>query len=120
MELLFRAWHKELKIMSPHFGLKHNMPNFDPGLPHIIVMMYCGLKGKQGQKLFTDDLVEHYGEVFRIGFERGCFMLFGLSTRVDESGEDYRIGNELVEGRNEHLETIGTVHANPEIIKELA
>ena len=82
-----------------------------------IVQFSTGLPDKTGKMIFEGDIVEHYGEVFKVGFENGCFMIYGISTRINPDGSEYQVADELLWDRADVLEIIGNAMENPKILE---
>jgi len=36
-----------------------------------------------GKEIYEGDIVEHYGEWFKVEFMDGCFVIIGISSRIN-------------------------------------
>ena len=77
---------------------------------------YTGLKDKNGKEIYEGDIVEHYGLVYEVAWERGSFVILGITVRDNPDGSEYQIRNDLLMNENEMVEIIGNKFENPEML----
>ena len=73
-EIKFRAWDKKGQM-----GMINN-PILNVVLEdkRYIIMQFTGLKDKNGKEIFEGDiLIDKYNQIWKIEFDRGCFIGFG-------------------------------------------
>lgn len=110
-EIKFRAWDsKFLKMEAFELGRFISPIKF----ADLILMQYTGLHDKNGKEIYEGDIVEQFK-----GSEYSCKRF--VDWRQDHCGfwlcfKD-RPHVDLTEYR-EHLEVIGNIYENPELIKE--
>jgi uncharacterized phage protein (TIGR01671 family) len=81
-----------------------------------------GLVDKNKKEIYEGDIVDHYGEIYEIIFEYGCWVSRSLSERIDPNGEEYKIRNDLLynnikEKNITFFEIIGNIHENSELLE---
>ncbi len=126
-ELKFRAWDTELKEMLNDWDVRENgiwlstINKLEETLAdrnRFVLMQFTGLLDKNGKEIYERDIVEHYGEVFFVGFEQGAFVVKGVTIRENPDGSEYKISDDLLMNQNTVLVVIGNVYENPELLKE--
>lgn len=124
-ELKFRAWDKVNKTMVYKISLDDEGRAVRPGyqwwsigntLLHSPVMQYTGLKDCKDKEIYEGDALEWIYELTGHPFE-------GVVEYHKDSASFYIKGNSWQDNRGfnnvkkEHLEIIGNVHENPELLK---
>lgn len=142
-EIKFRIYDKENKVMthpdgyvldSSWFGVTTEHYLDDSGvadLPHserqFALMQFTGLKDKNGKEIYEGDifkyekhpsyLLDSFISSFVWGNEFGCF---GYNVNAEIIGELFSplsIHDELQHDFLNHIEIIGNIYENPELIK---
>lgn len=119
-EIKFRAWHKADEKMYEVYGFTQNkwflkgkqfpMPN-----GAVVIMQYTDLKDKNGKKIYEGDLLTDYGGAPPLYVEYSekhgayCFV-----DKFDSSGTVYYTPPMIY---YEHMEVIGNIYENPELLK---
>ena len=130
-EIKFRAWDKVSLLMynwddiySIHRTLQNdisvtcslaNGASYKPG--SFELMQYTGLKDKNGVEIYEKDVVsysEHYIGDHRYSAGRGVVEFDNGSFFINESEFSPELCREEIE--NEHIEIIGNVFENPELV----
>lgn len=134
IEIEFRAWDGENEKMITGFGLDpNNIPYIIPDgteypdefdyYPDAILMQYTGLKDKNKKMIFDGDIFKciggkgvcMQGEVY---FDEGCFrMKYGYQEPKKEDRTDYFLSNVIENEGAEHIEIIGNIYENKELLK---
>jgi len=85
----------------------------------IPVMQYTGLKDRNGVEIYEGDIVEHYGLIYAVEWDRyGVWMLKGLNHRAMPDGSDQKIGDEMLCNEWKEIEVIGNIYENPELLED--
>ena len=112
-EIKFRAWDKHKKRMLPSWIIwKTNLFDFPDYHEFLDIMLYTGLKDKNGKEIYEGDIVEFkvywYEDVLKptkritatVIFKDGCFL-----------------ANTFFIDRPD-MEVIGNIYENPELLEE--
>jgi uncharacterized phage protein (TIGR01671 family) len=137
----FRAWHKELKIMRPVFGMDNigtddllvhlNLSITNEGiiscfLEEIELMQWTGLKTVSGlHELYEGDIVSFEMENANVShfpnggkgyiiFKHGCFM-------ISAARKSWKTNAEITVGRGYDayigtIQILGNIYSNPELL----
>ncbi len=124
-EFKFRAWDKTGAKGMIYFDLR-NVPDYITNLlykggsfePWFEVMQFTGLRDKNRREIYEGDVLTADGEfidgIVRWMEDRGCYYLTDPEGYATDSDHCYD-GMEW-----HHLEIIGNVHENPDLLKEAA
>lgn len=129
-EIKFRAWSKEFKMMSEVFTLAQligkKVVNMD--FVNTIFIQYTGLQDRNKKEVFEGDIVkwgdhcefcrENPVRIAEVKFSPSIqFHAYNVKTRYENAGYvifDY--GNFAYKDTKHHLEIIGNIYSNPELI----
>ena len=114
-EIKFRAWHKEVKTMTPSIYNQPVSVEWYILRDEYEVMQYTGLKDSNNTEIYEGDIIKCYDEtvccksiipigVFEVVFSKGGFWL---------SNDDYDF---LGWAGDDTREVIGNVYENPELL----
>ena len=129
-EIKFRAWdiqNKEwLDPEDVNISASGYKQVFDRGSEEfmsanageIILMQYTGLKDKNGKEIYEGDTLNHYGVIWEVHFEEGCFMIKERLPRDNPDGSTRPLSETLACNEYRHCEVIGNIYSNPELLKE--
>lgn len=121
-EMYYDVWFDQLEVfVEDEEGDWNVLGDRVPSrmLQHCILMQYTGLKDKNGKEIYEGDVCRHeYGDVKQIFFGWG-----GEGEPADTVGDYYGwcFGNndefdECTGFFGEHLEVIGNIQENPELL----
>ncbi|ENG4424255.1 hypothetical protein ABUD21_001018 [Listeria monocytogenes] len=130
----FRAWDKEVKEMDYNpsvIEIWQNKPINEQfrleSEEKLVWMQYTGLKDKNGNKIFEGDIVtafsniNKYTDSFAGDVEPTfCFTSIvcdGACFKTTYKGEPSYVLNQNVSSLVKHMEVIGNIHENPELLE---
>ena len=102
--------HRKMQNTHKHH-MKERCVNF---YDESVFMQYTGLKDKNGVEIYEGDIVEHYGLIYAVEWDKyGVWMLKGLNHRAMPDGSDQKIGDEMLCNEWKEIEVIGNIYENP-------
>lgn len=119
MVIKFRAWNKEDRRMycdvQDAYDYMDDIPasNFGEILydtDEWIVMQYAGLKDKNRKEIYEDDVVKSPCGIHKVIFVDGGFCL--------DTGEIATDLYRMIDSEGNHLEVIGNIYENPELLNK--
>jgi YopX protein len=122
-EIKFRAWDPGLNQMSEIFGIG-GAPSFPTGVPggyrscssKKIYMQFTGLLDKNGKEIYEGDVVKFINTEGKIFIKEVRFNEESLSYCFGDM--EYRVIDESAYfTKSKHLEVIGNIYDNPELVK---
>jgi uncharacterized phage protein (TIGR01671 family) len=108
-EIKFRAWGSTSKSMIPWQDLRQNLSlAFEQAKRDaIILMQFTGLKDKNGKEIYHGDCLSADGHFFVVKWDdRAAAFRFVDDAGNSESPLNY-----------DHIEVIGNIYENPELLK---
>ncbi|TYU13774.1 YopX family protein [Listeria monocytogenes] len=126
-DLCFNRYEKDAVGVSgcgdPYCTMCDDWYNFDD----VLLMQYTGLKDKNGKKIFEGDIVtafsniNKYTDSFAGDVEPTfCFTSIvydGACFKTTYKGEPSYVLNQNVSSLVKHMEVIGNIHENPELLE---
>ncbi len=122
-EIKFRAWDKEKKQMwyFPLWGMLQAMEEGIGFVKYIQVMQYTGLKDKNGKEIYEGDILldKEKGQKERaVGFvEYQAYQFVIRKLPKTKRKTWYEMWGCCVGEEGKHLEVIGNIYENPELLK---
>jgi len=130
-EIKFRAWDKKLKkfrffhlfhshtiitdLPIPSKGEWEHLERFE---------QFAGFKDKRDNEIYEGDIIELSPlrktdpTVYAIiGFEDGCFDMFGINKRPNKDTGIRFVRELYIECISKHVEVIGNIYENPELLE---
>lgn len=123
-EILFRAWHKDSKVMfevlaiafyMKKVGVKWHGAERDIAINQFEIMQFTGLHDKNGTAIFEGDVVRSNNKAYEdvpsinsVSFVNGCFKL--VAPRINDIP--------LFNYQSKDIEVIGDIFSNPELLTQ--
>jgi uncharacterized phage protein (TIGR01671 family) len=122
-EIKFKCWDKDNKIMSESMDLgDYNLETHHTFYGNEGIMQFTGLLDKNGKEIYEGDLLgltQELGQADRVFFEvfyhdgKGAFDC----CRTHYQGN--RCGGYIPPLNSDHLEVIGNIYENPDLLTEV-